>query len=275
MSKEFQQSEVTLRFVKCFEHLLKHEKVRSQRQFALAIDYQAQSMSEVINGRRDVTIEVCLKAVAVWKFNPVFLFMGKSTMLTDGDPDELHVLSVVTDLAGSERIVHVPTPAQAGYIADMGNPAFMKKLPTFSLPNHSSEQTYRCFDVLGDSMEPTLLDKDQVVCTFVEPSLWAVSLKNMQVYVVITKGDVVVKRIHVLPRERRGIELISDNGFYPNQYISFADVREIWHVRTKISPFLHTPPSYNPDLRDLRIQIVQMEQLTSDLRDMIRELNQK
>ena len=86
-------------------------------------------------------------------------------------------------------------------------------------------------------MEPTLFEGDKVVCSYLEPTLWETSLKDNYVYVIVTRGDVVVKRVTNFIKEEKQIELISDNNFYEPHRINLGDIREIWYVRAKISPF--------------------------------------
>jgi len=56
---------VTERFIKCHNLLKEENRIRSSRQFALSLDYLPQSLSEILRGRRDVTIELLRKAVDV------------------------------------------------------------------------------------------------------------------------------------------------------------------------------------------------------------------
>ena len=66
-------SVITQRFIKCHNHLREENRVRSSRQFALSLEYLPQSLSEILKGRRDVTIELLRKAVEKYKINPVYV----------------------------------------------------------------------------------------------------------------------------------------------------------------------------------------------------------
>ncbi|MCB0522802.1 MAG: LexA family transcriptional regulator [Saprospiraceae bacterium] len=234
---------VTERFIKCHNKLREDGEVKSSRQFALALDYLPQSLSEILKGRRDVTIELLRKATEVYQFNPVYLFSGEGTMFMNPEDNKgFRLLTVVTDEADEERIVHVPIPAQAGYAGERLDTVFFKELPTYSLPDYKYKVgTHRSFDVSGDSMEPTLFEGDKVVCSYLEPNLWEGAVKDNYVYVIVTRGDVVVKRVFNKIREARCLELHSDNEFYEPFQVPIGDVREIWYVRAKISPFLPSP----------------------------------
>ncbi|MCC6724204.1 MAG: helix-turn-helix transcriptional regulator, partial [Saprospiraceae bacterium] len=145
---------ITDRFIKCHNKLREDGKVRSSRMFALTLDYLPQSLSEILKGRRDVTIELLRKAVEEYNINPGYLFTGEGTMFLTGEENKsFRTLTVVTDRDDEERIVHVPVPAQAGYAGEQLDPVFMEDLPTFTLPDYKYKTgTHRSFDVSGDSM---------------------------------------------------------------------------------------------------------------------------
>ena len=236
-------SVVTQRFINCHNKLRKEQRVKSSRQFAMQLEYLPQSLSEILKNRRDVTIELIRKAVEVYKMNPVYLFSGEGPLfMKEDDHKNFKVLTIVTDSQNDERIVHVPIPAQAGYASESSDPTFVQELPTYTLPDYKYKVgTHRSFDVSGDSMEPTLFEGDKVVCSYLEPTLWENSLKDSYVYVFVTKGDVLVKRVQNKIREEKSVTLISDNAYYEPYDVKITEVVEIWYVRAKISPFLPSP----------------------------------
>ncbi len=262
---------VTQRFIKCQRKLLEENRVRSSRQFALSLDYLPQSLSEILKGRRDVTIELLRKAVEKYKINPVYIYTGEGPMfMTEEDHKSFRVLTIVSDPQEDERIVHVPIPAQAGYAGELADPSFIQDLPTFNLPDYKYKVgTHRSFAVAGDSMEPTLFEGDKVVCSFLEPTLWESSIKDSYVYVVVTRGDVVVKRVHNHLKGDKQLLLSSDNGFYEPYRVNIGDIREIWYVRAKISPFLPSPQNVNnyllEEIRELKQTINQQTRLIGNL----------
>lgn len=269
---------VTQRFIKCHDKIREENRVRSSRQFALSLDYLPQSLSEILKGRRDVTIELLRKAVDLYKINPVYIFTGEGPMfMTEEDHKSFRVLTIVTNAQDDERIVHVPIPAQAGYSAEMTDPAFIQDLPTFTLPDYKYKVgTHRSFDVSGDSMEPTLFEGDKVVCSFLEPTLWESSIKDNYVYVIVTRGDVVVKRVHNKLKSDKQLVVISDNSFYENYTLNVGDIREVWYVRAKVSPFLPSPQNIKnylfEEIRELRQTIKQQSKLIENLDNTIEKL---
>lgn len=265
------KSIVTQRFINCHDKLKEENRIRSSRQFALSLDYLPQSLSEILKGRRDVTIELIRKAVEEYKLNPVYLYTGEGPMfMTEEDHKSFRVLTIVTNAQEDERIVHVPVPAQAGYAGEQVDPTFIQDLPTFTLPDYKYKVgTHRSFDVSGDSMEPTLFEGDKVICSFLEPTLWESAIKDNYVYVIITRADVMVKRVNNFLRSDKQLEILSDNAFYEPNRINLGDIREIWYVRAKISPFLPSPQNIRSylleEIRELKQTIAAQSKLLSNL----------
>jgi hypothetical protein len=265
---------VTQRFIKCHNKLREDNRIKSSRQFALMLDYLPQSLSEIMKGRRDVTIELLRKAIDKYKLNPIYLFTGEGPlfMSEEGNKD-FRVLTIVTDSRDDEQIVHVPIPAQPGYASEPGNSSFTKDLPTFSLPDYKYKVgTHRSFDMAGDNMEPTLFEGDKVVCSFLDPTLWLSSVKTNYVYVIITRAEVLVRRVKSVLKEEKQLELFSDNSFYPEHKLKVGDINEIWYVRAKISPFLPSPNNIKNYLAE---EIFNLKQTLSDQSKIIGTFDDK
>jgi phage repressor protein C with HTH and peptisase S24 domain len=148
------------------------------------------------------------------------------------------VLNIVTDPDGNERIVHVNKPALAGYASHSKDPEFIQELPSYSLPDiRFKSGTHRSFDVMGDSMAPTIDEGNRLICNFVEPSMWKTSIKNGEVYVVVAQDDIFVKRID--NSYRRKLKLFSDNPDYDPFQLDFNEVRELWNVKMILRNFNH------------------------------------
>jgi len=263
---------ITQRFIKCQERLREENRVRSSRQFAIALGYLPQSLSEIQKGRRDVTIDLIRKAVELYKMNPTYLYTGEGPMfMTEETHTDFRVLTIVTNAEEDERIVHVPVPAHAGYTSDASNPTFIQDLPTFTLPDFKYKTgTHRCFDVAGDSMEPSLFEGDKVVCSYVEPMLWESAIKDNHVYVIVTRGDIVVKRVVNKLKDEKHLALHSDNNFYDTYKMNAVEIREVWLVRTKICPFL---PSVPQNRNHLYEELNELKKVVQEQSRLIQELS--
>ncbi len=265
-------SVVTQRFIMCHDKLLANNLVRSSRQFAMALDYLPQSLSEIVKGRRDVTIELIRKSIEVFNVSSKFLFTGEGNMFNEqANTNDEYVLTVVTDYNKKEKIVHVPVPAQAGYGGQLSDPVFFNDLQVYSLPDFDTNHgTYRSFSVSGDSMEPSLFEGDKIVCSHIEKDHWVHAIKNSFVYVIVTQNDVLVKRVQNNIREKGSLTLISDNSFYDNKEININEVLEIWFVKIKISPFMPSPSNMRNGFAD---EVENLKDIINNQSSIISNLN--
>lgn len=237
------QNIITSRFVQCMQSLLATQKVLSARKLAQTLDYKPQGMSEILNGKRNVPLELLHKAVDQYKLNLRFLFSGEGEMFeTNADVSTGNTRVIVTDKLQKERIVHVPAVAYAGYQDNLAEPIFMQDLQTYSLPeNILRAGSYRSFDVAGESMEPTLVAGDKVIGAIVEPQYWEQGIKDNMIHVLVTHHEVVVKRVMNYIKTEKMLELRSDNTVVAPYHLPIADLKEAWVVRLRITANLNAP----------------------------------
>ena len=235
-------SDITSRFLACLDKLVASGKVNSRRQFALAIGYHAQGISEMAAGRREVPLELIQKAVRQHGFSAHYLFTGQGTPFETPGVENFQVnnLSILTDEQGFERIIHVPVTAQAGYGSLHNDPVYVRDLPSYQLPDPQfMSGTYRSFEISGSSMEPTFRQNDIVIASFVEPRYWSQAIKDGSICVIVTHEQVYIKRIVNLLRTMRCIECISDNHQdFQSFRIDGTDLREVWRARMKLTTHL-------------------------------------
>ena len=123
-------------------------------------------------------------------------------------------------------------------------------------------------------MEPSLLNGEQVICEFVEPDTWK-NLKSNYVYVVATTSGLVVKRVENRIESKGELVLRSDNSFYEVMSLPLTEIKEIWRVTYKLSPFLGSPSlrnSLNQEMDSLRSTIAGQGQIIQSLNSTIEKL---
>jgi phage repressor protein C with HTH and peptisase S24 domain len=258
-------SKVSERFVKCIDQLKENNTIKSLRQMALALDYTPQNLNEIYNGKRDATIDLIKTAVEVYNINPNYLFTGQGPSFSE-DVDNL-----ISEKNQLDKIVYVPMAAHAGYAEQYTDPLFVSDLINFSLPDYKFHHgTYRCFDVVGDSMEPSLYAGDKVVCSQVDMSYYKSAIRANHVYVLVLQDGIVVKRL-TSAQDSKSIKCVSDNDYYNPYDVSLEDIRQLWYVEVKISPFL---PSPNNIRQAFHSEMDSMRQLINSQSQSIQMLNQ-
>ncbi len=266
---------VTTRFIEVLSALKRKKEVQSDRQFALSLDFHPQCLNDITRGKRKVTIEMIRKASGTYNISEAYLLNGVQPMFKSDSKgkNQTAIVSVVVDSNNNERILHVPIAAQAGYVDQMHDPHFFKDLHSFTIPGYEHRLgTYRSFDIAGESMEPLLYSGENVVCKFVEPSFWKTEIRDQFVYVIITESDVVVKRVVNKLDEEGFIECHSDNSFYEMYTILGQEIKEIWKVATKISPFSQSPKNIRNGIHH---ELDMLKEIIKNQNTSIKNLNSK
>lgn len=135
---------------------------------------------------------------------------------------------VTVDSSGRDNISYVSVKARAGYLLGFGDPAYIEKLPAFTVPGYT-HGTYRLFEVDGHSMFPTLQASDRVITRWAGIS----EVRDDRVYVIVTKNDgVLIKRIINRYQEGKIIAKSDNNhgGEFPALVLDLSEIIEIWYV---------------------------------------------
>ena len=120
----------------------------------------------------------------------------------------------------------------SGYTAD----GYIEKLDKIILPTSLiGYKKHYVFQVIGDSMHPTLYDSDYVASAFVDPGEWT-NARDNYIYVVVSKHrGISIKRIKNRLRDSAFIRCRSDNRHHPPFNVDFNDLLQLWMVTCKLS----------------------------------------
>jgi DNA-binding XRE family transcriptional regulator len=161
---------------------------------------------------------------------------------------------------GEENINFIGVKARAGYLDGYCDPEYMESLPSFSMPMLKNG-TYRCFEIKGNSMAPTIRDGDFLFGKYVDNFD---DILDGRIYVVISRNDgVVVKRVLNRIKQNGKLILKSDNrdGNYPMYSIYAEDILEVWYASMYASKQMPDPISIYEKLHALESKFFEMEEL--------------
>ena len=150
--------------------------------------------------------------------------------------EKLRVLTITVDNNGKENIEAVPIKAQAGYTTGYSDQEYISSLPKFQLPFLSSNKTYRCFEIEGDSMLP-VKEGDWVTASYIDN--WS-EIKDGRACIVVTKDDgIVFKLVYRQSEDMDSLLLVSTNSNYRPFQNSLESITEIWKFERYIglNPF--------------------------------------
>ena len=213
----------------------------TQQQLADRVGVKRSLIGSYEEGRAEPKLETLMAFSRVFQTSLDDLVGGTDPASPSKDVDaerlagrKLRVLAVPIDPESNrERISLVPVKAAAGYLGGYGDIDFVEALPQFSLPipELSSEETRRVFQIQGDSMLP-FLPGSYVISSYIQD--WH-SIKTGELYVFLTQDQgVVFKRAsnHILSSGE--IALISDNPIYAPYRVHVEDLLEVWKVEGSI-----------------------------------------
>ena len=258
---------ITTNFQNCVRHLKQSGQCSSFKKVAEKLNMHPQCLSDILHSKREVTLKILNDAIIEYNCNPLYLHHGTGNMFNG--VEESH--SETKESYGS--ITYVSVAAQAGYVDQFNDPLFEEELPSFSFPDRQySGGVYRCFDVAGDSMEPTLFEGDKMICRVIEPSLWLNNIRPNFVYVFATKSGIVVKRVISVSKENQSISLSSDNEFYKPFELKISEINE---VSTLISCLSHFRPFQNQERKQAAEEKKLLKETISQQSQLIEQLNAK
>ena len=226
---------VTDRFIFCHDELKRLRKVRSSRQFALSLDYLPQSLSEILKGRRDVTLELLRKGVEKYEMNPVFLLTGKGSHFSQ--PEEWLPAKSSADAPGvSDVIYFVPQMLGKKYAEERRNSQFLTSLESLKLPGaHLKGLNLRAFEVQTDSGYPAFLSGDVLIAEKLDPASGVKAISNDKFYVVVTKNNILIHKIDLNSLSKGVVNLYLGNKEEKITSIKLSDILEFWEVRLKVT----------------------------------------
>jgi transcriptional regulator with XRE-family HTH domain len=175
------------------------------------------------------------------------------------------VLAISVDEKDKENIEFVPQKAAAGYLNGYSDPQFIAEMPKFQLPFLPDHNTYRAFEISGDSMLP-IRSGTIVIGSYEER---ATDIKNGQTYILVTQSEgVVFKRVFNYIEEKGNFYLVSDNRQYSPYELKPNDILEIWEAKAFISVDFNDPNMESADVsvNELASMVLELKKEVSTLR---------
>lgn len=226
-------NELTVRFKNCVDYLKENQHFPSLRQFSNAINVHPQCISDIFTGKREVNSDIIQKTYNTYSINPNYLFSGEGAFLLseNGNSED------EAEIDDKAKIYCVSAEFQLEYIKNSLDNNFLNSIPTISLMEDKfSQGVMRAFEVASDIMEPSLASGETVVANLIDEEKWS-KLINKFVYVFITKENLLIRRLVESDSIQGRLTISGDNTFYDNETIDINEIKEVWQVRTKISPF--------------------------------------
>lgn len=158
------------------------------------------------------------------------------------------------------NVYFVDARAAAGLPASIQAGESIEEMPSGYLPFLGNTGQFIAIQVTGDSMFPTIADRDWLIASRIYE---VTNLRQGLVYLIITSDGVVAKRFGGVSSGKSGLILRSDNHDYQAYTIKGTEALQIWEVSHILSSDLSLDPAHRLDLVDRHLL---------DLKDRVRNL---
>ncbi|HEY8935759.1 MAG TPA: LexA family transcriptional regulator [Cyclobacteriaceae bacterium] len=141
------------------------------------------------------------------------------------------VLSITVDSNNKENVELVSQKASAGYLNGYADVEYLKDLPKINIPSLPKSNTYRGFEIKGDSMLP-VKQGDIIIGQYVDN---LTKIKNGKTYIIVSATEgIVYKRVFTFLGKDM-LLMVSDNRAYDPYTLHARDVLEVWSFKGRIT----------------------------------------
>ena len=229
---KYNKSEVTQRFLIALEQL--KTQGTSYSEVANKIGASTSLVSEIRRGKTFLLPHFAQKFIEIFNINKEWILEGKgdNTFTLSGNVSNVHPVEV--ENSDWIEVPFVPLHARASF-AETYFDSNVNEVETIKIrkrPGIKYEKA-KIFEVDGDSMEPTLVSGEQVLCEIIDPANW----KFTTGVVVVAFGNmVVIKRIKDNELANGKLVLWSDNELGGKITLSneTEEIRRMYKVKYSI-----------------------------------------
>lgn len=237
---------------------LREELSYTQAEFARLLHINSHSTADIERGKTRLSGQAVMELLHQFNINPLWIYGRSEQKYQTPLKTDVAPAVVTVDPDGNENIIFVDAKAAAGYPENIQNPSWYDRQPAFSIPlPEFRNASFRGFQVEGDSMMNMLRPNEWVIGRAIGE---LDEMEDGQVYVVISKSSVLVKKVK---RSKGRLQLISENPAYPEQHMLYGDVQEMWKVTSKLSFELDSGQSRLQDIEKELKEIRQKLEHTS------------
>ena len=253
---------------------LRKNASHTQQTFADALNLKRSLVGAYEEGRADPRISNLIKISELFGIRIDDLVETSLWKMSDTEYAEFKkgkqgqkfkVLAISVDAQDRENIEFIPQKAAAGYLNGYSDPQYIAEMPKFQLPFLPEHNTYRAFEISGDSMLP--IRSGTIVIGAYEEKLH--DIKNGQTYILVTQSEgVVFKRVFNYMEEKGNFYMVSDNRQYSPYELDPKDILEIWEAKAFISVDFIDPnlERANLSVNELASMVLELKKEVSTLK---------
>lgn len=255
------QNIVSKRFVECLHTLKSKGVVRSDREFAQSVNFPPQNLSQIVRGKRDVTIELVRASAMKYNLSLDYIFTGSGEVMKDRS-----VSGHISGVPYSE-VPFIEESREEQYIHSILDSHVDVGRGLYYLGTDDSKDA-RIFTTKNQGLSPFIEPGAKLVCKRLETGRWDRMVRNHFIYIVVTKEYISVSRVENNLSSDNTITLA--DGVDVERRISRDEVLEIWEITHVINRWT---PSHNFENRTLSEKLETFEDVLDGNVENIKKLN--
>ncbi|HET8810231.1 MAG TPA: LexA family transcriptional regulator [Flavobacteriaceae bacterium] len=199
---------------------LRKEKGISQAVIAEKLGISQAAYSLIENSQNGILIEHIVNLSKLYGVTTDFILTGNE-LLTETTPE-------------NGFVPFINLSAHAGFIKNFHEDHVYEEYDWYRIPGVNPTLDQKLFEVEGDSMSPTLLSGDIVIC---QPQLKIEHIIDGSVVLVVTMDDIAIKRYRK-DEDSLHVQLESDNPKVETYRVKKSEILQMMTVQGKISGVL-------------------------------------
>ena len=224
------QNSVSKNFIACLQELKSEKHIKSDREFAKSLDFLPQNLSQIVNGKRDVTVELIKKAHSVYGFNLSYLFAGTGNRIE----------------RKNDKIPKGQSVSSIPYINEISESKYLQALnssldPVQELEGWYYEGSYdvddaRIFAANENDLQPFIKSGDKLVAKRIPRSRWGRFIRDYFIYILVEKERIGIYRLLNFISTNNSLQKVGElNHESHGDVVNADEVIEIWEITHVIS----------------------------------------
>lgn len=235
------RAELNDRFKEVYQQLIDQKRIvkncreRSKSAFAKKLGTMGHIIDLYLKGKRQITYDQVKALCAIYGINEAYMFQGDGTAFGE-------VQQTVTDFVpftqsvGDSSCNNILFTNVEAFAGDTVAVEYAEENKRFHIPGLNGDLV--AFNINGNSMSPTILAGDMVICVPLEQEDFHKVIDN-EIYAVVTNESIWVKRVQKCLDSLRHcthLKLISDNfQEYDPFTVELNEVRGLLQIKRRLT----------------------------------------
>jgi transcriptional regulator with XRE-family HTH domain len=234
----------------------------SQVEFSRKIGITQGALSQIEGNKSSISVETLERICRNFQVNPDWMLDGSGEMFKQNSIQQAKASSLKLPRLKQVTVL-IRNDAHADYLDRIDDEHHLQGLDGYRIPGFENGN-YRMFEISGESMVPLLYENEIVITEEITDT---VSVREGNIYVIITAKGIVVKKLYFNPETPQYLKFVSENKKFNDYQIPRDEIMQLWEVKAKISAhFLNITTPEMQQLKALEERVRNLEKIIKEER---------